>query len=71
MAVSQSAQKDEEQKESQKQGPGWCRKGQGLPTKAVPDPQLVVGDLQKDGRGLTLLAAGAPAHHSYQVPRAI
>lgn len=66
--MSQSAQKDEEQKESQEQGPGWGLKGQGLPTEVVPDPQLVVRDLQKYGRGLVLLAAWAPAHHSHQVP---
>lgn len=67
MAVSQSAQ-NEDQKESQKQGPGWGRKGRRLPTQEVPDPRLVVGDLQKDERGLALLAAWAPAHHSHQVP---
>jgi hypothetical protein len=71
MAVSQCAQKDEEQKESQEQGPGWGWKGQGLPTEPVPDPGPVVGDLQKDGWGLALLAAWAPAHHSHQVPCAI
>lgn len=70
-AVSQSAQKDEEQKEGQEQGPGRGRKGQGPPAEAVPDPRLVVGDLQEDGRGLALLAARAPAHHSHQVPRAV
>lgn len=65
--MSQSAKKAEEQKKSQEQGPGsW--KGQGLPAKAVPDPGLVGGDLQKDGRGFVLLATWAPAHHPHQVP---
>lgn len=68
--MSQSAKKAEEQKKSQEQGRGWNWKGQGLPTKAVPDPLLVGGNLLKDGRGLVLMAALAPAHHSHQVPDA-
>lgn len=66
--MSQRAQKDEQQKGSQEQGPRWGWKAQGLPAELVPDPRLVVGDLQKDGRGLAILAAWAPAHHSHQVP---
>lgn len=69
--VSQSGKEAEGQWQSQQQGSGWGRQGQGLPPEAVPDPSLVGGDFQEDGWGLAFLAACAPARHSHQVPRAL
>lgn len=69
MRVSEGSREPEGQRECQEQGPGWGQ--HSLPAVMLSDPAFVGRDLHVDGRGLTLLASWAAAHHSHQVPCAL